>query len=316
MATSFTYNYDIALRTLAYTRFGSILGINTLGSSDSESINKGVVLCPKAIAQRWVAEKRGETFLEFINIHPSKYAFSWARNRTSVGRKGLRYTKSDTTMGVVTADPIDLTYNMWFWSQDLDKVRLCMEKYIQWQHDSPKIDLVFETDFEMNPDLRFSPVIDESAIEDIFNTGKIWVYRMPVSIEGWIPKLGTNIGKVYKIRLTTYDKDEIEDYTEVAVEDGNQNTELAAALRMFRANLYAIESVDASAKTFVVVKDRTSDFTASRTFTVENSTYNNELYTVVSSSYSVANDETTITVLEDPVSDIADGNIYLHTGTD
>ena len=189
--TSITYIYDVAMRTLAYTRFGSILGISELAPLQSDAINKGVVLCPKGIAQRYVSEKRGEDFLEFIIIHPSRFEFSWNRQRTSVARDGLRYTKTDGTVGVVTADAIDISYDMWFWSTSLDKVRQCMEKYIQWQHDTPKISMTFADEFVMNPDIRFSPIADESSIDDIFNTGKIWVYKMTAAIEGWLPKLGT-----------------------------------------------------------------------------------------------------------------------------
>jgi hypothetical protein len=256
--TAITYSYDIAMRLLAYTKFGSILGINNLDPDQSEAINKGVIICPKRIAQRIVAEKRGETFLEFINVYPTKFAFSWDRNRTVVSRRGLRYTKTNGTMGTVQAHPIDIEYSMWFWSNSLDRVRRCMELYIQWQHTSPKISLTFDGEFTFNPDIKFSPVVDESEIEDLFNTGKIWVYRMTASLEGWLPvHLDEDIARIHKIRLTAYDNTlGQENYSEIAVEDGNQDTELAAAIKMLRANLYGITGVDHTAGTVVVDKDR------------------------------------------------------------
>jgi len=314
MANSFTFTYDVTIRSLIYTRFGSILGINTLAPLQVDAINKGVILCPKGIAQRLVAEKRGQTFLEFINVYPNKFEFSWKRQRTSVARRGLRYTKLDNTVGIIKADAVDIEYSMWFWSISLDKVRECMEKYIQWQHDNPKITLLFNDEFEMNPDIRFSSVADESHIEDIFNTGKIWVYRMTAAIEGWLPKTPSSVNEIHKIHLTTYDKDDVTSYTTIAVEDSNQDVELANALRMLQANLYGIKTVDYLAKTFTVLEDRTAEFTSDKQIIVENSTDNNGAYVVDSSSYSELTNKTTIIVQESPVSNIADGNIYFHEG--
>ncbi len=313
-ASSVTYLYDLALRTLCYTRFGSILGISSLAPLQSDAINKGVVICPKGIAQRMVAEKRGETFLEFINIYPSRFAFSWKRNRTVVSRRGLQYIKDDNTFGIIKADPFDLEYNLWFWTISLDKARLCMEKYIQWQHEAPKISLTYGDDFVLNPDLRFNSVVDESHIEDIYNTGKIWVYRMPVFIEAWIPKLQAEDEKrIHKIHLTMYDKDDVtSSYSTVAVADSNQDVELAAALKMFETNLYGIIEVVPATKIFKVQKNRSAEFTVGLKIIVENSTANDNDYTVVSSTYSAVNDETSIVVLETISDNTADGNIYIH----
>lgn len=311
MATAFTYTYDVAVRSLAYTRFNSILGLSSLGATQAEAINKGVAICPKRIAQRAISEKRGETFLEFINVYPKTMSFDWKRQRTSVARTGIRYLKFGNTVGLIKADAVTLEYDMWFWSNSLDKVRQCAEKYLQWQHDTPKITFYFEDEFEMNPDLRFSPVADESAIEDIFNTGKIWVYRMPILIEGWLPKLGTESKQIHKIQLTTYDQDDIEDYTTII--DGSLDSDLTDALRMLQANLYGITDVDVDAKTFTISQDQTGDFSVGTQFIVENSTDNNGVYTVVSAVYS--DSETVLTVSEALGGSTVDGNIYLHEET-
>lgn len=312
MATAFTYTYDTGVRSLVYSRFGSILGITTLDPDPTQCVNKGVILCPKGIAQRYISEKRGKTFLEFINIHLANVVFDWKRQRTSVARTGLRYQKNDGSFGRVKADPITLTYNAWFWSNSLDKVRQCMEKYIQWQQETPKITLYYDNEFEFNPDLHFSGIADESHIEDLFNTGKIWVYRMPITVDGWLFKSGSISAQIQKIKLTTYDKDSVENYTEIAVADGNQDVELTAALKMFQFELYGIVDVNTSLKTFTVSKDRTLDFTAGEKFIVENSTANDEMYTVVSTAFSSEDDTTAITVLEVIPDSTVDGNIYKH----
>jgi len=312
VADSSLYGYDVAMRLLAYNRFGSILGIDTLAAQTEDAINKGVVLCPKGIARRWVAEKRGQTFLDFINIYRTKMMFSWKRQRTVVARRGFYATGEDGQVYNLKANPVDLTYNMWFWSNSLDKVMQCVEKYIQWQHDDPKVVLSFNGLWEMNPDLEFAYAVDESYIEDVFNLGKIFCYRMDVGVQGWLIESSDPTSNIIsKIRLTTYDKDDLESFADIVVDGASQDTELADALRMFRANLYGIVEVDSEAQTFSVYEDQTGDFVENKQFIVENSTENNEMYTVVSSSYDAVTNLTVVLVSEEIAGDTANGNIYL-----
>jgi len=310
MAESVTFAYDIAVRALAYQRFGSILGIDQLGDTDAERINKGVVLCPKAIAQRYVSEKRGETYMEFINVYRRSIAFSWERNRTVVSRRGLRYQLSNGTIATIKADAMDLDYDVWVWSQSLDKINLCVEAYLQWQHETPTVEIIYDSDFVLNPNLQFRPVIDDSRIEDVFDTGKYWVFRVPIHIDGWLPKdPGDQIGRVNKIQLTLYDMDSVTSYSEIIVPGSNQNTEMEAALRLFRTSLYGIADVNVIDKTFAIHDDRADEFSAGDTFLVGDSTDNDETYTVVSAVYASGTALTTITVAESPVSSTADGSI-------
>ena len=306
---SVLYIYDVAMRALVFSRFASILGINS-EATDEDSINKGVVFVPKGIAEREVAEKRGQTFLEFISVYRQSVQFSWQRQNTLVARRGFNYTRASGEIGNIRADATDIGYGMWFWSNDLDKVNLCVEKYLQWQHETPKITLLYDDEFVLNPDIQFSAVVDESDIEDVFEDGKVWTFKMTAKIDGWLPKLTTTEKQIQKIQLTTYDKDDVSSYSAIVVPGSGQSTELEAALRMFRANLYGIVGVSSANKSFMVLRDRTSDFVAGAKFFVENSTENDEAYTISNSSYDAEEDETTITVSETIAGDTLDGNIY------
>ena len=312
MASSFLYTYDIALRSLVYNRFGSILGIGELGPNPIDAINQGVVLCPKGIVLRYLAEKRTQLFLEFINIYRSSVSFSWARQRTVVSRRGYHALRPDGTTETIKADAVDLNYNMWFWSNSLDKVNLCAEKYLQWIQEVPKIVLTYNDVYNLNPDLIFEgPVVDESRIEELYRAGKVWTFRMPLKIEAWLPKSGGLVEKIEKIRVTFYEKDEVANYVDIVVEDSNQDTSLAEALRMFRANLYRIIGVDKINKTFVVACDRTADFEESAKIIVENTTKNNGMYTIVSAMYSESEVVTFVKVVESIPDETVEGNLYL-----
>lgn len=308
---SVLYTYDVAMQMLMFTRFASILGINS-ELTDTDSVNKGVVLCPRGIAEREIAEKRAQIFLEFINVYRTSVAFSWPRQNTLVARRGFTYLKPTGGVGVIKADAVDIEYSAGFWSNDLDKINLCVEKYLQWQHETPKITLLFNNEFGMNPDIQFNGVVDESRIEDVFEDGKVWTFRMTAKLDGWLPKINEadDTKLIQKIQLTTYDKDTISDYSTIVVPGLGQNVALEAALRMFRSNLYGITGVSSVSKTFTVKGDRSSEFTAGVKFHVENSTENDEIYTVISSSYDEGEDETVVVVAETIAGDTVDGNIY------
>ena len=74
--------------------------------------------------------------------------------------------------------------------------------------------------------------------------------------------------------------------------------------------VHTIMAVDATADSFSIQGNHTSDFTTSVTFTVSGSTSNDGSYTVTgSSTYDSNDDRTTITVAEDITSSIPDGQI-------
>jgi len=308
-SSSFTKIIDNSLKTLLFTKFATILGIDQSGTV-VDNINKGIVQCPQEIALREIAEKRGETFLEFINFWRMGTSPSWSRQRTSTARRGfyVATTDDDKTETIhLKAMPVDLNYNVWFWSKDLDKVYQCIEKYIFWQQDNPNLILSYDDTYSLELDLHFGEIVDESTIDEKYTSGMLFIYKLPIKVDAWIFE-GINYSTIKKIALRCYDKDEVTDYTEIVVEDSNQNTELEAALRMFRKNLYGILEVDSASKKIIIPGNFASDFSVSDRIVWENSTDNDEVYTIVSASD--VDENTEIVVSETIVSDIADGNIY------
>ena len=113
---SFTRSIDTALKVLLFDKFADILGIDKSGTT-AQNINKGVVQIPVEIAMRELAEKRGETFLEFINFWRVGTSPSMSRQRTPAARRGLYVANTDDDKSGtihIKAMPIDLNYNIWF----------------------------------------------------------------------------------------------------------------------------------------------------------------------------------------------------------
>ena len=298
------------MKTLLYHRFGSVLGISTQSGSEEDNINKGVIQVPKEVALRAVAEKRGENFLEFINFWRMGTSPSWSRQRTPVARRGMYLSTTDgnkTDTVHVKAVPVDLNYNVWFWSKDLDKVYQCIEEYLFWQHDDPNLKLKYNDKYEIEPDLHFGEIVDESTVDEMYAKGLIFTFKMPIKIDAWVLK-GFSFKTISKLVLTFYDKNSITNYSEIVLEDSDQDTELEALLRMFRKKLYAILSIDLDNNAIVVPNNRTDDFSIGEIIFVENSTANNGKYTVAGISLSDVN--TKIKVVESLVDDTAIGNIY------
>jgi hypothetical protein len=310
MANSLLQGYDLAIKAVLYSKFASILGIDTESSVEDQNINLGIFQFPKDVAKRIAAEKRGQTYLEFINFWRRGASFSWERNRSPLSKRGLWVSSQDGTTTHVKATPIDLRYDAWFWSKDLDKIYKVMEDYVFWQHEYPKVTLLYNDLYELTPDLHFGEIVDESVVAEQFEQGIEYIYRMPITLDGWVLK-GDAFKIISKIKVTFYDKDDVTDYEEIIVEDSNQNTELEAALRFFSKAIYEINAVSLLDNSISIRGNFVSDFSIGQKISVWNSTNNNGNYTISSAGATYANGLTKIVVDETLVSETADGTIYV-----
>ena len=180
---SFTKTIDDAIKSAVYTKFEDYF--------DLESETTGIVFAPKQVAQRMLAEKRGDASVEFISIWrgPGNLGFDWKRQNTAVARKGLnlQYVDSNTKAAIVTikAVPVKMHYDMWFWSRDLDKLNLATEAYLKWKQDFPNLVLNYQNIYPMEMYMKLGDPVDESNY-DIYNRGKYYVTRLPLDLEGWL----------------------------------------------------------------------------------------------------------------------------------
>jgi len=295
--------YDLSLKTLLYNRFKTILKIDDLDQK------YGIVQAPESIALREMAERRQENFLDFISVYRASFGPSWSRQRTPLARRGLWLDKNVH----VKAQPIDINYDVWFWSKDADKLYEAIESYIFWQHEYPKITLTYLDTYEITPDLHFGDIVDESTYDEKYEKGIIFRFRMPIKVDGWVLKAETDVGVVEKIRLTVYDKDDLEstDYQTIIVENSDQDTELEEALKFFRRHIYNISSVDLTGNYIIIEGSWVSEFTVGEKLIIQGSTDNNDIYTLASvESYGEDGKNTKITLTEELTSATADGVIY------
>lgn len=220
---------DLGIKTACFSKFGSILGLT--------DINTGVVQYPPEIAQREIAEKRGLAQLEFISIWRVRTAPMLDRQRTPAARRGLNLAYADSSQNRlinVKAQPVEITYDVLFWSLDLEKINLVVEKYIFWQQTLPNLNLLLNDTYPLKYYLKFGPLTDRSSVATKYELGKYFVFGCPVTVEGWVYDLSTTaFGLVEKIIVTWYNKDELVTYTDIIVADSNQDVEKATALRLF-----------------------------------------------------------------------------------
>jgi len=312
MADSIFKLFDVAMRSLLYTKFGSVMGINTLSSVDSENINKGVVQCPKEIALRELAEKRSTDFLEFINFwRRGSGGIDWNRQNTRVARSGLFMTgDNDNEYSNVKAVPLRVDYEVWFWSLDYNKMGLADTEYLFWAQENPQLEMTLNDLYPLEFDLHFSDIYDESPIEQKYDVGKFFVHRMVINLDGWVFRTeDLSGGAISKILIRCHNSQNLESEVSVIPEDFDYDSEIAALHKMFFSKLYGLYDVSVDDNTFKVLNDFTADFFPSLVFFVENSTGNNGKYTVVNSALSGG--DTVITVSETIEDSTVDGNIYI-----
>lgn len=199
--TSWTQIVDNAVKLMIFNRFGPFLNL-----SDA---NKDLVLAPRQIAQRMIAEKRGAgSTVEFISVWNEPAKFDWARQNSPTGRKGftMEYTAgsggSNSQIITIKAVPVLLDYKFCVWSLYLDEIKQVVESYSKWLHDYPNLKIFYSGLFEMDMYLKFGTPLDTTDY-DIYEKGKYFVYEFPLTVDGWVL---TNIltPTVYKIVLDVY----------------------------------------------------------------------------------------------------------------
>jgi hypothetical protein len=189
---------DNGVKTLVFNKFRSYLNLNDQ--------NRDMVFFPLEIAQRKIAEKRGEATVEFMSVWRNGIQFDWQRQRSTLARRGLnmQYVNSSSKTQIVTvkAVPATLNYNFWLWSRDLDLIMQAAEAYLFWVHNYPQLILYYNGLYEMDMYMKFGPIIDRTNY-NIYEKGQYFVYEFPISLEGWV-MTSINTKTILKIILDLY----------------------------------------------------------------------------------------------------------------
>lgn len=181
MADSFIQTIDLGLMANIFSIFGPIMGL-----TDS---TKDIDFNPPKIAFRQIAEKRGVVQAELISVWKSEPPqFSWERNRSPVSRHGMDIIESKIN---IKAIPVDLNYEVTFWTQDLEILQQVTERCLFWIHLDPNLDLTYDlgtsgNQFSLGMDLHFGKIRDDSQIVEQFEKGKYFAYTIDIKIDGWV----------------------------------------------------------------------------------------------------------------------------------
>ena len=215
MADTFIKVIDEAVRSLVFTKFGDDMGFSSIESDD-------VILFPKEVAQRVIAEKRGVNEVEFANVWREATNIDWSRQRTPLARHGVwgSYVDGESPASGISGERIALVnakavpgtfdYGIWFWSQDKDKVNAVTETYMFWPQDDPNLSLILNDIYPLEFDLHFGEILDESDLPTIFEVGRLFVIHIPLKVDGWVFNL-SQTRTIKKIVLTLWDHDNILD---------------------------------------------------------------------------------------------------------
>lgn len=194
---SFIQTMDRGMETLIFNRFSEFLNID-----DS---NQDIVFYPERIAQRKIAEKRGEGTVEFISVWRDGIQFDWERQRSALARRGMTIQYVDSTqtqMVTIKAVPATINYKFLLWSRTLDWIMNAAEAYLNWVHDFPNLVLYYNGLYEMDMYMKFGPIIDKTNY-DIYEKGQYFVYEFPITLDGWI-LTSINTKTILKIILDLY----------------------------------------------------------------------------------------------------------------
>jgi len=128
---------------------------------------------------------------------------------------------------------------------------------------------------------------------------------MPIRIDGWCLEGSNFVDIIHKIRVTFYDQDEITNYSEIIVDDSDQDVEMAENLRMFREQIYELFDVNLVTNEIILVGDFTVDFIVGNLISIDNSTANDGLYKIV--EVTTVEERTVLKLDKSLVSEVVDG---------
>ena len=221
---SFIKTLDDNFKALVFTKFKSDLDLTTQ--------NTGIVLEPRDVSLRKIAEKRGQNSVEFISVWRESVELDRNRINAPIARRGLslNYTSGTTTdILTVKAIPAKIKYSIRFWSRSLDKVSDAIETYLFWIHSNPNLIFNYVDLYPLEFDIIPQGIItDESTILTQYNTGLYFVNKAEITLDGWILS-ASSIKTILQIILNVYLRETV----------NNQNVDTLL-------NTYTIESTIAS----------------------------------------------------------------------
>jgi hypothetical protein len=181
---SFLSSIDWALKARIFAEVGPILGLT--------DVDMDAVIYPRDIALRKISEKRGRDVVEFFNIWRTSSPRDMLRQRTPVARRGITTRSAspelEISTDVIKAMPMNLNYDIWFWTQSLDKKNQIEEWFAWWIHTDPNLDMFYNDIYPLEFDLLFGTTADEGTVSEEYSKGVYHVLRVSLELQGWVFK--------------------------------------------------------------------------------------------------------------------------------
>jgi hypothetical protein len=195
---SFISSIDIGMKANIFSVFDSIMGLT--------DYTKDITFNPKDIAFREIAEKRGEVQMEFINLWRDPPEFSWDRQRSGTARRGMNINDAKINIKAV---PVDLNYEVTFWTHSLEVLQQISETYLFWIHTDPNLNINYDlgtsnTQFPLEIDMHFGKPRDDSQIIEKYAKGRYFAYTLPIKLDGWI-FTNVDVKEILHIYVKVYD---------------------------------------------------------------------------------------------------------------
>lgn len=215
-SASFLTLLDKSIQTRLYYKFKSVMGFTDLA--------KDCVIAPKSIAQRRIAEKRGNNVVEFFNVWRDSSVFAKDRQRVLVGQKGIPLSNPDGgAIKFYKMAPSDLTYRFWIWSQSLNKLNKCVERFWFWLYNNPKLDMLLDGKYPISHDLLFADYASEHQLEEQYDKGIVYVNSFELMIRAWVMDFSSDAETpdspiIKKIHLSINDNTNDPEYVELSTE--------------------------------------------------------------------------------------------------
>jgi len=201
---SFIKVIDEGLKSFVFTKFATDMELTVQ--------NTGVILEPRDVSLRKIAEKRGQNSVEFISIWRESVELDRARMNSPIARRGfnLSYTNANQTdLTIAKAVPVKLRYSIRWWSRDYDKITDAVETFLFWFQVNPNLIFNYNTLYPLEFDIiPQADVQDESTIVEQYTKGLYFVNKADIILDGWVIE-STTSKTITKILVDIYSREVI-----------------------------------------------------------------------------------------------------------
>ena len=156
-------------------------------------INKDATFYPDEVAQREIAQARGDNSLEFMNLWRVPANLNPPLQNTTGSLRATGFGIQDPTdpqiAGRINTVPIKMLYKLRVWSKSKEAINRVEEEWLLWQYRDPTFDIyasILGNTVPLRGNLHIGQISDASQVIEKFADGRYYSIALEIDLQAYI----------------------------------------------------------------------------------------------------------------------------------